>query len=411
MMLLAAVTGSWAPSCRIKEENGVLSPCAVNLQSYGRVALRGSLLAGLFFAAASVFAHQASDSFLGLDAAGSRLRGEWVIALRDLDYAIQIDADHDGTITLDEIRRTQGKIADYALSRLRLTVNGAACPTPASERQVDPHANAAYAVLRFYAECPTPIDALDIDYRLFFDLDPQHHGLLRLSEGRRTQIAIFSPEHPSQHFDLGVRMLRRQFLAFVREGVWHIWIGFDHVLFLLALLLPAVLLFKSGRWHGVDRFSAGFWDVLKIVTAFTIAHSITLSLAAVQVIALPSRWVEAAIAASVLLAALNNIFPVFRGRRWLVAFAFGLIHGFGFASVLLDLSLPQGSLLLALVGFNLGVEAGQIVLVSAFLPAAFVLRNTWVYRRWVLIAGSALIALLALLWLVERAFNLKLINL
>jgi len=135
-----------------------------------------------------------------------------------------------------------------------------------------------------------------------------------------------------------------------------------------------------------------------------------LTLATLGVVTLPTRLVESAIAASVVLSALNNIFPLFEGKRWMVAFAFGLIHGFGFASVLADLGLPQDALLLALVGFNLGVEGGQLAIVSAFLPLAYILRGTLFYRRAVLFAGSILIMLLASVWLVERLFSLKLLE-
>src|SRR5205085_6034746 len=113
---------------------------------------------------------------------------------------------------------------------------------------------------------------------------------------------------------------------------------------------------------------------------------------------LPTRLTESAIALSVILAALNNIYPLFQRRRWMVAFSFGLIHGFGFASVLADLGLPRDALLLALVGFNLGVEAGQLVIVSAFLPLAYALRRTALYRRFILVGGSALIAAIAAAW-------------
>ena len=151
-----------------------------------------------------------------------------------------------------------------------------------------------------------------------------------------------------------------------------------------------------------------FWDVLRIVTAFTLAHSITLSLAALSVIALPSRLVESTIALSVVLAALNNLWPVVAGRRWAVAFGFGLIHGFGFASVLADLGLPRDALVLALVGFNLGVEAGQLAIVALFLPLAYGLRRSWAYRRMIFLGGSVLIALVAAVWMAERIFVLKL---
>ena len=110
-------------------------------------------------------------------------------------------------------------------------------------------------------------------------------------------------------------------MAYLRDGVWHIWIGFDHILFLLALLLPAVGVWAAHRWQPVTGFAPAFWDVLRIVTSFTVAHSITLSLATLGFVSLPSRLVESAIAASVVLAALNNVWPMFLGQRWLVAFA------------------------------------------------------------------------------------------
>jgi hypothetical protein len=203
----------------------------------------------------------------------------------------------------------------------------------------------------------------------------------------------------------------RQFSDYVRHGVWHIWIGFDHILFLVSLLLPAVLVRQEGRWQGRDTLRASVMDVLKIVTAFTLAHSLTLTLAALGALSLPSRLVESAIAASVVLAALNNLWPLVHRWRALVAFAFGLIHGFGFASVLADLGLPQGALVLSLVGFNVGVEVGQLAIVAAFLPLAYVLRRGLFYRRAVLAGGSALIAAIAMVWLAERALDLKLLAL
>ncbi|MGH8809316.1 MAG: HupE/UreJ family protein, partial [Noviherbaspirillum sp.] len=198
---------------------------------------------------------------------------------------------------------------------------------------------------------------------------------------------------------------------YVQEGVWHIWIGFDHILFLLALLLPAVARRQRYAWQAVDAFKPAFWNVFKIVTAFTVAHSITLTLATLGVVSLPSRLVESVIAASVVAAALNNVSPIVSERRWAIAFAFGLVHGFGFASVLSDLGLPQHALVLALVGFNLGVEVGQLAIVAVFLPLAYALRYTFIYRRVVLLGGSLLIASLAAVWFVERAFDMRLLTL
>ena len=201
-----------------------------------------------------------------------------------------------------------------------------------------------------------------------------------------------------------------QFQHYLVEGIWHIWIGFDHIQFLVSLLLPAVLLHSANRWRGVHSIADAGREVLWVVTSFTAAHSITLSAAALGWVSLPSRLVESAIALSVVLAAANNLWPVVTQRRWLVAFCFGLIHGFGFASVLAELGLPADALVLSLTGFNLGVEAGQLAIVAVFLPTAYWLRNTPFYQRGIFVGGSVVTMLVAMIWLAERAFDLKLIS-
>jgi len=370
-------------------------------------ALFASLLFGLCTLA---HAHKPSDSYLILQVADGRVAGQWDIALRDLDYAIGLDVNGDGEITWGELSARHGDLASFALARLQVSAGGRGCALQATDHLVDQHSDGAYAVLKFSAACSGIGDRLTIGYGLFFDLDPTHRGLARIESGGITQTAVFSPERREQSFDLAAPSLFTQILAYVREGVWHIWIGFDHVLFLLSLLLPAVWMRAAGRWQPAPRFAPAFWEVFRVVTAFTVAHSITLTLAALEVVSLPSRLVESVIAASVLLAALNNLFPVVSGRRWLMAFSFGLIHGFGFASVLTDLGLPHGALLSSLFGFNLGVELGQLTIVAVFLPIAYVLRATWFYARVVFAGGSMLVVLLAAAWLAERALNIKLIS-
>ena len=355
-------------------------------------------------------AHKPSDSYLVLNVAGKEVTGQWDIALRDLDVAIGLDQDGNGALTWDEVRVRQDAISAYAMSRLALASGGAACPLHVTAMLLDNHTDGAYAVLRLQASCTADIKVLDANYRLLFDIDPQHKGLLRLTARGQTSTAIFTPDRPQQALQVEGASRWRQFGDYVLHGVWHIWIGFDHILFLLSLLLPAVLVYGAAGWQGRDTFRGSFIEVLKVVTAFTLAHSVTLTLATLGVVALPSRVVESAIAASVVLAALNNIWPVFERRRAIVAFAFGLIHGFGFASVLLDLGLPQAALLLSLVGFNVGVEIGQLAIVAVFLPLAFAARRTLLYRRVVLVGGSSVITLIALVWLFERVFDVKVIS-
>ena len=355
-------------------------------------------------------AHKPSDSYLSLSVAGAQVDGQWDIALRDLDMAIGLDADGNGELTWDEVRLRHGAIAAYALSRLKLSNRGAACPLRVTGHLLDDHTDGAYAVMRLRATCPENVATLDVDYGLLFDIDPQHKGLLKLTHAAHTSTAIFTPETPRQQLQLAGASKWRQFADYVRHGVWHIWIGFDHILFLLSLLLPAVLVYRNRGWTGAPTFRAAAIDVVKIVTAFTLAHSITLTLATLGMLSLPSRLVEAAIAASVALAALNNIWPMFQRQRALAAFVFGLLHGFGFAGVLIDLGLPKAALMLSLVGFNVGVELGQIAIVAVFLPLAYLVRHTGFYRKIILAGGSALIVVIALVWFAERALDVSLIS-
>ena len=363
----------------------------------------------LLLAMGIAHAHKPSDSYLTLHADGQSLRGQWDIALRDLEFAIGLDGDGDGAITWGELKAKQAEVDAYAFARLAVRADGRPCRLEPTEHLVDEHTDGTYAVLRFAAQCEgASYRAVEVEYSLFFDLDPTHRGLLRVEHGGSSTTGVLGPERPRLEVRAEGRSRWAQFLDYAREGVWHIWIGFDHILFLLSLLLPAVFVARAGDWHPAERFGETFWDVFRVATSFTIAHSITLSLAALSVVQLPSRLVESAIALSVVLAALNNLWPLVHGRRWLVAFGFGLIHGFGFASVLADLGLPQSALLLALVGFNLGVEGGQLAIIAVFLPFAFALRATWLYRRAIFLGGSAAIALVAMLWLVERAFDVRL---
>lgn len=353
-------------------------------------------------------AHKASDSYLTLSLQGQNVTGQWDVALRDIDFAMGLDANGDGAITWGEVQARQRDLDAWALGRLTLQ-RGGNCSLAVTEHLVDEHTDGSYAVLRLTGTCPAGQGDLAINYRLLFDLDALHRGLLRLELDGISHSAVLSPDTGVLSVKAGETSRRSQFLQYLAEGVWHIWIGFDHILFLLSLLLPAVLVFSARRWQGALTFGRALSEVLWVVTAFTLAHSVTLTLAALDIVQLPSRLVESAIAASVVLAAANNLYPVVQRRRWLVAFGFGLIHGFGFASVLTELGLPQGALVLSLLGFNLGVETGQLAIVAVFLPMAYVLRNTLLYRKLVFLGGSWLTLLLALVWLIERAFRLQVI--
>lgn len=374
-----------------------------------RLLWRVVALAGLALAAGSVWAHKSSDSYLAVQAKGDQVSLQWDIALRDIQFAIGLDANGDDQITWGEVQQKQRELQAWAGSRLSLQ-RGGACTFAPQALQTDEHTDGSYAVLSWSGHCPRDTGPLSVQYSLLFDLDAQHRGLLKLELDGAMHSAVLGPQSGVLQFSQ-TATAAAQFVQYLREGVWHIWIGFDHILFLLCLLLPAVVRQVgagrgSSRVRGVSHFKDAGVGVLWVVTSFTVAHSITLSLAALQIISLPSRLVESAIAASVMFAAVNNLAPLVKGR-WLMAFSFGLIHGFGFASVLAELGLPPDALALSLVGFNLGVELGQMAIVAVFLPLAFVLRHTAFYQRGVLRGGSWLALVVALAWFVERAFDLS----
>ena len=366
------------------------------------------LTAAVLFAVPAL-AHKPSDSYLALAVAGRSIEGRWDIALRDLANVMSLDRDGDGTVTWGELRARRDDVAALALGRLKLRANDAVCTSRVRDLRVASHSDGAYAVLGFEAVCPAEPHVLGVDYELLFDVDPQHEGIVRIDDAAGTRSAIFKASDRRQRFERTTVDRSRQLASAVSLGIGHIFSGIDHLLFLVALLIPAVLVRRDsdGAWVPVTRLRPAVTDVAKIVTAFTLAHSITLSLSALEVLRLPSRLVESGIAASVVLAAVNNIAPILDKDRWTAAFALGLLHGFGFSATLMDLGLPRQNLVLTLFGFNAGVEIGQMCVVAAFLPVAYLVRSTWAYRRVGLVGGSAVIACVACVWLVERALAVR----
>jgi len=354
-------------------------------------------------------AHQVSDSFLVLQITNDQIIGHWDIALKDLLHARGVDpVDQKLTDTHVWDPEKELKGADV-LSRLKISIDGAPLEIKPVDYSTELYNDGPYAALYFEIALPKDPRSLEVQYRLFFDADPSHRGLMRLQTGQKTISAIFRPNAATQQFDLRNLTFTQRFFDFIRLGVFHIWTGVDHILFLLALLLPSVLRRQAGAWEASSSFRVTAISVLKIVTAFTIAHSITLSLAALKIVHLNSRLVETIIALSVAFAALNNIFALFPDFGWVIAFSFGFIHGFGFANVLSVLGLLRGNLAVALIGFNLGVELGQLAIVAVFLPLAYKLRTLPLCRAGVFKAGSLFITALAGIWAWERMFDLKLL--
>lgn len=367
------------------------------------------LVVGLLQANSS-HAHKPSDSYLTFDLkqSSSEFALRWDIALRDLDFALDLDTDQSGDLTWGEVQAAEARATEFALTALNVhanTAEGTECTlAPQKPAQLDQHSDGTYMVLWLKGQCESsPRMGLWTQYTLFFDLDPTHRGLAQWTvDGKPAGSVLLRPEAKSALLSFEEQSIFDTTVDYIKEGVWHIWIGIDHILFLLALLLPAVMVRSREHWRGVDALPVAVKDIVKVVTAFTVAHSITLSLAALEIVQLPSVWVESIIAFSVVLAALNNLRGSVHAKRWVMAFAFGLLHGFGFASVLADLGLPTQLLTVALLSFNVGVELGQLAIVLVAMPIAYSLRNTRFYRIGILQGGSLVVAVIAAIWTYER---------
>jgi hypothetical protein len=279
---------------------------------------------------------------------------------------------------------SRGRWLDVIASKVRVTAQGARCaagsgtvevPAPAAER-------VAFAV---DFRCPAAVRDLVVRDDLFDVLGSDYHTVARIDAGEASMQFAFTPETRETRVTLEGR--GGGIVGFVWLGVEHIVTGWDHLVFLLALLLPG----------------GGMLALAKVVTAFTFAHSVTLSLAVLDVVTLPARLVEAVIALSIAAVAIENLFlrPTVT-RRWVLSFAFGLVHGFGFSSALREAGFPPDGLLLSLLGFNTGVELGQALVVAVALPAMAALRTSG-YERGMVRTSSIAVLVAGVALFVERA--------
>ncbi|RAI91426.1 hydrogenase/urease accessory protein HupE [Algoriphagus yeomjeoni] len=265
---------------------------------------------------------------------------------------------------------------------------------------------------------------LEVYDQIFVEELSSHESLLHIERNWKTGVLaneslpslIFGTSNPNQTLDIEEGSVLTGFLAMVKSGVYHIWIGLDHILFLIALLIPSVIVYRpkdpKRRWLGIKytdfepekSFKIALISVVKIITIFTLAHSVTLSLAALELVNLPSRLVESIIAISIGMAAFHNIVPFLNKKEWLIILIFGLFHGFGFASVLAEQSRGGEYLVYSLVGFNIGVELGQLAIILIAFPILFLLSRVKLY--YIIVVGfSLLLIAISTYWIIERAFG------
>lgn len=363
--------------------------------------------------AATVAAHAVGQSYMFLRVYEDSIVVRLEMTVEDVEAGLSFGWDP-AAITLAQVESQVDSLRAYVEPKFAIsTTDGPLAPR---FRGVEVHYLEVtdFVMMTYIIEGTQGIpNALTATYPVLFEIDNQHRNFLIVEHNWKTGtfnseaiVGVFSPSEPTQTLDLSKSTAWRGFVAMVRQGIWHIWIGLDHILFLVALILPAVLVREEGQWKPVSSFRKALYKIIGIVTFFTLAHSVTLSLAALDVIRLPSRFVESVIAGSIAVAALSNLMPRLAIKEAAIAFAFGLFHGFGFASVLSDIGLGREHLVLSLLGFNIGVEIGQIAIICLIFPVLFLLRERKVYG-WILRYGSLALVALALLWVVERVFDVN----
>lgn len=373
----------------------------------------------LFLVTPSAQAHRLGEGYIILTVADTEISGRIELNLEDVDDALSIDQNGDGVVNQTELDASSDRIRDYVVPRVGIGTPGNAWTLKFSGHELASYPLGIYVKLPFTVQNTDRVpDEIQIEYRILFDHDDNQKGLLVIEENQRigfknadeTVSQLFTADTPIQTVDLTEVPTRNVFLLFVKEGVWHIWIGLDHILFLLALLLPSVRNREQPWWEPVKGFRPAFWEVAKVVTLFTVAHSITLALASLRIVELPGWIVETIIAGSIVVAAIDNVIPIFKGKIGWIIFGFGLFHGLGFASVLSHLTLSQTSLVTTLLGFNLGVEIGQIAIICVVFPVLYGLRSMKWYPNVIQRGVSILLIVMGVVWMLERSFDMTILG-
>lgn len=332
-------------------------------------------------------------------ARGAALDAKLVFARGEIARLVpELDENHDGHVTALEVHRAQAELGGRILRGVNVTAGGEACApvlTGAAVTEQD-----GIAVQASFA-CPIADGApMTVELSILDELAFGHRHVAR-AVGRATRDEVLSGDHRSivvepepyaaaPEVTRGPERSGVDVVALFRMGIEHILMGYDHLVFLLALVLvPA-------------RVRA----LLAVVTAFTIAHSVSLALAALDVLAPSSRLVEPAIALSIVYVGIENLYVEDGSKRWRITFPFGLVHGFGFAGALHDVAIPRSDIGKALASFNLGVEVGQLAVLSVVLPVVFLLRDrrAWITPRAVRVLSGA-VAIAGGVWFLARVLG------
>jgi hydrogenase/urease accessory protein HupE len=337
-------------------------------------------------AAASASAHPLSVSYAQYTIHDTHITVVVRLPMDDVDLLLRVDRDLDGRISAPEIEAARDRLQAYAEKHLHIRSDDVALTAGrAGIREWRDPAGAEYVELSFEYGSPSRIGRVSIRSDFLTDLYSGHKTLGDIrAAGRSDEQFVFEP---SRVYELRAPAgaTWRTAASFIRLGIEHIFTGYDHILFLFGLLV----------------IGTGLRNLVAIVTSFTVAHSMTLAVATLGVVQ-PVPWmIEAAIALSIAYIGFENLLVQNPRYRWKITFVFGLVHGFGFATVLREMHLPRAGLVVSLFSFNAGVEIGQIAIVSVMYPVLLAIARTS-YRVPISRIVSSAIAVIGLFWFCQR---------
>ncbi len=354
----------------------------------------------LILASGAAQAHANGASYLRIVADDSRkISAIWDIAAADLSMPLELDSDGNGILTAIEIHAQRPAIAQFATRRIAIRRGMDECELSVGDLATRERESQTFVRLHLQGICSRP-GPVEVSTELYFG-SPGYSALLDVRTSNGSFGSVLSMGN-ALWIEPPVASLLETLLRFLREGYRHVLIGYDHVAFLLLLLLPSVLRRANSGWTAATDRREVVLELVKIVTAFTIAHSITLGLAATGAVRVPAQPIEVAIAASIVVAGLLNLFPAASRWRLRLAFGFGFIHGFGFANALRGIGADDVPIAPMLAGFNLGVEAAQLSIVALTLPILWLLSRTPRYARQLMPALSVATAVTGAVWFAGR---------
>lgn len=393
------------------------------MTSRSKLLLLGVLIAlvGPFLSSSPASAHTGNQSYVYLEIFDTAIAGRVEYPIADLNRVLDLDISTDSDTALDELNANADQIQNYTRDHLSIGPEDGLTFWDYKFGEIEflDLGGRSYGVFEFEIteRFDPPPRVFFVDYDAIIEAGDRDGFLLIATDfssgtfdNEAGEFLRFSEGDTAHVVDLDDASFWKGMGGVIILGAEHIQVGTDHILFVLALVLPSVLVFSRWghsdelEWHPSAGFGHTLWRVLKIVTMFTVAHSITLALGGLGIVELSPRLVETIIALSIAAAALHNIRPIFVNKEWLLAFGFGLFHGFGFAGLLSDLGLDRSNRVPSLLGFNIGVELGQAAIILMVFPMLFIMRRSRFYRPLMNI-GSVVLALVALAWATERIFD------